>query len=862
MPVPRHSTGLPSVQLAEKDTCYGVTELRVHGVGGTPPDATLGDLAPEQVMGDAVAGFYRTGDHLAGGADYPARRDVDRHVEVYSWGGLTSRSKVRVLWLVLLPFLLGNLAGWMCPAGTRKSPGKFRLHRLAAGLGALALTVNAALIALMISADVAAYQTTRAGITRHQWWLAPLNWKFVAGYPARQITVGVLAVLLFVLALVWLAARTWRYEAVRPPYKVDVKRKEKARWIAAATLPKGLADDEFWDGERSVRLLTWLHVAVVGGFGAITLGVTAKALAPSPRAVALAWLAIGLGAAIVAAGAGYVAWDALTTKAASAADGTAADSGPRGWPRFLPVPAAVAVLAAGLFAWLQPAAKPGPEAGLPGMSSVIGWTALAIGVVLAIALVSMLAGLPGSGRTLKGGPWLTLMLGFGTLNILMLGAEFWLAHLLGPVASDAAAASAHHQIYLPYLITSGVPLVVWATVGAVAVFGAAEAWQWWRTRTLGKDCADEYADQVKGFRDPLAPPRKYWYWSGLRPFSPLGDKDPDPGASKGWEKEIARKQFLATVPNDAAWLLWLIVGGQLVMALCVWRLHVQPPVLIRNLGIGIAGLALPVLMGFLAAAWNDPVKRRTIGILWDVGTFWPRSYHPLSPPCYTERAIPELQRRMWWLHDSGGHVMLTGHSQGSVLAVASLVQPGCRPESDAPALITFGSPVGKLYGWAFPAYFDAALLKRIVPGGPGHVNTWRNFYYPTDPIGGPVAGGLDDDVREQVDVPYLDPERCYYVYGQAPPAAQGHSGYWADSRVWEVINRVAAALPAGLPPSDETAQPAGAGTAAAEAVQELVRDKEPTAGELAKLADAAVRRRWRPRWIGRRGHHPRSPVKS
>jgi hypothetical protein len=303
MPIPRHSVRLPSVQLAAEAECGGVTELRVHGVGGTPPDAILGDLAPEQVMGDVIAGFYRTSDHQPSSADVPARRDVSRHVEVYSWGGLTSRSKVRVLWLALLPFLFGNLAGWMCPAGTRQSPWKFRLHRLAAGLGALALTVNAAMIAVMITADVVAYQTIRAGITRHQWWLAPLDWHFIAGHPARQVTVGVLAVVLFVLALVWLASRTWRYEAVRPPYRVKAEhgqgspvkaeRTGKARWITAATLPKGLADEEFWDGERSVRLLSWLHVAVVGGFLAIVLGVTAKALAASPHVIILAWLAIG-----------------------------------------------------------------------------------------------------------------------------------------------------------------------------------------------------------------------------------------------------------------------------------------------------------------------------------------------------------------------------------------------------------------------------------------------------------------------------------------------------------------------------------------------------------------------------------------
>jgi hypothetical protein len=783
MPVPRHSVHVPSVQLPVVAECGGVTELRVHGVGGTPPDAILGDLAPEQVSGDAIAGFYRSSDHLASDGDRGERLDVDRHVEVYSWGGLTSQSKVRVLWLALLPFLFGNLAGWMCSARTRNSTWRMRLHRLAAGLGALALTVNAVLIAVMISADVIAYQTARAGVARHQWWLAPLSWHFVAGHPARQVMLGVLVPLLFVLGLVWLASKTWRYEAVRPPYRVTPEQKKPARKITAAALADGLADDAFWDGESSVRLVTWLHLAVVAGFLAIVLGVTTKALTGSPHVVAWGWIAIGLGAATVALGVAYVcldALDALTDKL-------------RGWMVYLLGPAGVALIAAGLFAWLQPGGPTPRAAELPGMAGVIGWTTLAIAVVVAVALVSMLLGLPGSRGTLTGGPWVTLMLAFSLLNTVLLGAEIWVAHLVGPVTSNAADALSRPQgkIYLSYVITSGIPLLVWAAVLAVLVFGLIEAARWLWTRQLRGDTT--YLDQAKAFRDSLTEPDKYWYWSGLSPFQPPGDVSKDDGQSKNWRQTIARAQFLGRAPHDATWLLWGIIGGQLIMALCVWQLHVQPPVVIRNVGVFLAGLVLPALMAFLYSAWSDPTKRRTIGVLWDVGTFWPRSYHPLSPPCYTERAVPELQRRMWWLHDNGGRVMLVAHSQGAVLATAAIVQPGCRPEGDLPALITFGSPVCKLYSWGFPAYFDHKLLKPLEPRGSGRLTDWRNFYYPTDPIGGSVAPDLRTG-DDPVDKEFLDPAECYYVYGQAPPTPQRHSGYWADPRVWSVINHVAAEL--------------------------------------------------------------------
>jgi len=796
---------LPSVQLAADAASKGVTELRVHGVGGSPPDATLGDLAPEQVMGDAIAGFYRTSDHTATQPDRDARRDVDRHVEVYSWGGLTSRSKIRVLWLALLPFLFANLAGWMCSASTRTSAWRFRLHRLAAGLCALALTVNAALIAVMISADVNAYQTSRAGLAGHQWWLAPLNWHFVAGHAARQVTVGVLVVVLFVLALVGLASRSWRYEAVRPPYRVQNGQKGTARKAAADTLAKGLADQEFWDGEGTVRLLTWLHVAVVGGFLAIMLGVTARALAGgSPQAAVLGWTGIALGAATIALAVAYVCLDALDTPSMST-PGAEPTLGKlavkiRGFVVYLLVPAGAGLVCSGWFAWLQPGTPSVRAADLPGMAGVTGWTALGIAVAVGIALISVLLGLRNSEGTMVGGCWVTLMLEFGSLNILLLGAEIWVAHLVGPVTSDAAQALSAKpgQIYLSQVITSGVPLLVWAVVLAAGVFGAVEAVRWRRAVTLPKQMADEYERQAADFRTGLSEtPLNVWYWSGLPPFPPTGDTTKDQGAGGKWQRQIARVQFLGRAPHDAIWLLWLIIVGQLVMAVCVWQLDVQPPVLIRNVGIALAGLVLPALAAFLYAAWSNPAKRRTIGVLWDVGTFWPRSYHPLCPPCYAERAVPDLQRRMWWLHDNDGRVMLVAHSQGTVLAVAALAQTACRPEGDHPALITFGSPVCKLYGWAFPAYFDRALLAPLAPGQAARVNDWRNFFYPTDPIGGSVAPELSAVGGDPVDTEFPDPAHCYYVYGQPPPASTGHSGYWADRRVWDVINSVAAGLPGG-----------------------------------------------------------------
>ena len=137
----------------------------------------------------------------------------------------------------------------------------------------------------------------------------------------------------------------------------------------------------------------------------------------------------------------------------------------------------------------------------------------------------MLLGLPGSRGTLIGGPWVTLMLAFSMLNTLMLGAEIWVAHLVGPVTSDAADALARPQgkIYLPYVITSGIPLVVWAAVLAVLMFGLIRGRPVAADSSAARRNGPEYRDLAAAFRDPLAEPRNRWYWSGLSPFPPPGD---------------------------------------------------------------------------------------------------------------------------------------------------------------------------------------------------------------------------------------------------------------------------------------------------------------------------------------------------
>lgn len=794
MPVPKNAMIATSVQIPLTADLSGVTELRVHGVGGTPPDALLEDLAPEQVGGDRIAGFYRTSDHKAA----QGACDTDRHVECYSWGGLTSRSRSRVLWLALLPFMLGNLAGWMCSPKTRESPWRFALHRASAALGALALTVNAALIAVMITADVLAYQAVRAGLAGHQWWLAPLRWQQIKEHPARQILVGVLAPTALMLILALLARQTRRrYEAVRPPFQ-GIK-EPQPRTIAAAALdsPRGLANDDFWNGQRSVRLLAWLHVAVAVAFLAIVLDVTVRALVvagkESPHAIGWWWVAACAGGTAVALAVAYLCVDAAGAQRIT-------DGLRKTVAVLLLVLAAVALVSAGLFAWFQPGKMSalGSVATLPGLASVIGWTVLGLAVPVVALGVSVLLGAARSrGGRLFGGPWVTLVLAYSMLNVVMLGVLSWVAHIVGPVTTDAAAAvsASDPEIYVPYVITVGIPLVALAAVAAGLLFALVEMIRRLSARHIPDGDLSGYrnrAEMIMSSQTALLSP---WYWSAL--------------AVSVWQRAIARARWLGRAPHDAAWLLWGIVLLQLAVAIGTWQFQWNPPLYLRNIGTAVAAGLLTPLIAYLYSAWSRPDRRRRIAVLWDVGTFWPRSYHPLAPPCYTERAIPDLQRRMWWLHDNEGPVVLTAHSQGAMLAVAAVLQAHRLPPNRRVVLVTFGSPVCKLYGWAFPAYVTADMLTVLAPSaGPGLVDDWRNFYYPTDPIAGPVMLGPGSRGSGLVNEELPDPAECWYIYGQPLPAAQGHSGYWADPRVWDQINCLASSLSAEIEPGVRAAQPA------------------------------------------------------
>jgi hypothetical protein len=840
---------MPAGLASRPDDLSGVTELRLHGVGGTSPQSLLDDLTPMQVAGDRIAGFYRTVDQEG------------RHVEAYSWGGLTSGSSWRVLWLLLLPFALANMAARMFPSWLPARAVRFRLFGWAARLASFALTLNLVMLAAAIPVDYVAYQCGgNPACARWPAWLLPPD------RPAVRILVGAVVPLLVIGVLYGLAYTTQnRYDRVKPAETEPGKGQpaEGGQPVPGQSSPEqssngqssngqpapgpsfaGLSDPGFWNGVDYTRMLTRLHVAgslalvaalvawtahsvrpVEGPWAALVMAVPVTVVVLSAAALYageaddrgrwLSWILLGLGAAAVACSAALALaqppGDPLGTVphelpgmqgfmdvVYAGVFGTlflvpatliAASWTRRDWPGVALVtvlaPAVLAAVVALLTVW---------EAGYR-------W----VGVGAALGVAVAVAGAAGrkafvEGRFRWGAPFEVLGLAVEALNTFMLAALLIVAELLGTIRPCAdpylggclpvpASPGGGAPIAVFPMVRNAIPYLIVLPVLLLAGFALWQTVCWLLGGRRGRQgVLDDYSASVVG--------RPEWWVSAV-----VAGQVPDWQARlvRGWPGRVARARRLAEVPRDLDLLLTaFMVAGVVLFAWIQSRVWMSgdAPTNANWLTTACAAVAMalpPALIVLLQRGWRDPRHRRVIGVLWDVSTFWPRHSHPLAPPSYAERAVPELQRRLWWLHDNGGLPLLAAHSQGSIIAVAALAQPCSRPEPDQVALVTFGSPLRTLYAWGFPAYFNDTLFDRLAHGPGIKVWRWRNFHYRTDYIGGAVSvpGGVDE--------PLPDPPTSLFLYGQPLPGVGGHTGFWEDEEMRRQITLLAQDLAKATP---------------------------------------------------------------
>ncbi|CAM5706755.1 hypothetical protein SVIOM342S_09945 [Streptomyces violaceorubidus] len=246
-------------------------ELLVHGVGGTTPAEMLDDPRTVRVTGDHVAAVFRRTED----ADAESRPEDYRGrpvPEAYVWCNLTSGNGSRALWLLLLPFMVVNIAHWMRPAA-RGRIRTVRLYGLLLRLAGLTLTVLLVAAACEVALDLVAWQCagTRACAERHTWlgFLSPVmsdgGWWST---PGRRLALAA-AVPAALTGLLWyLSLRTWRAYESQQPMDREAGPGEDPRHAA-------LSRPGFWYGRRLVARLRAAHTAA--GLLTVAVGVAAPA---------------------------------------------------------------------------------------------------------------------------------------------------------------------------------------------------------------------------------------------------------------------------------------------------------------------------------------------------------------------------------------------------------------------------------------------------------------------------------------------------------------------------------------------------------------------------------------------------------
>ncbi|MEU1892291.1 hypothetical protein [Streptomyces pristinaespiralis] len=783
-------------------------ELLVHGVGGATPQDMLGDPRTVRITGDEKAAVYRRTDD-AEAEDRPGDYRDRPIPEAYCWSNLTSGNGARALWLLLLPFMVVNLAHWMRPRakGRRTTT---RLYGALVRLVALTLTVLLTAAACEVALDLLAWQCAGSdacsderswlgfmSAAREGWW----------SQPGRRLTVAAVVPAALVALLWYLSNRTWSaYESQRPPTGAgdtaagdegdegdedtpeaedgdhdgrngrgeegdheDGRDHPGSAGQRKPLVRPALGRPGFWYGRRLVARLRAAHTAA----GLLTVAAAvAGAAARHDRGGENALLkvcGILLEGALVA-GAAAVLW----VVARRGRSERRVDAGiDRAAVRCLPGAALVLLALSLLYAsWSRPGWT---SAGtLPGDVTfrviVLAQGALVVALAVAALRLHRRARHPRTVLHGLGGPAVA-MLACALGGVMTGGVAQRVADWLdgpGTPGMDGEGTIPGPPVLLSWQ-ASVIPVLL-AVLLVPAVLLAVRTWH--TARRLVPQIEAEYfdGDPGEGRRDRVRTRRI----AGTRARAALTDVAP----------------LIVGVVSGATLLLGAAaVGGAWASGEVPGRSFGEGPAesaaeAAQALGSWLVGFGFILFVTMGRRAYRDASARRTIGILWDVGTFWPRAAHPFAPPCYAERAVPDLTWRMCtWTGRTGGRLVISGHSQGSVLAAAAVWQLPADTRKRV-ALLTYGSPLERLYGRWFPAYFGPKALLELS----SEVDCWRNLWRRTDPIGGPMlitaetdpAGdGCDDptDVDRQA---LKDP----VVYGRSerhplPEPILGHSDYQA-----------------------------------------------------------------------------------
>lgn len=672
-----------------------IVELRVHGVGGATPEELLDVPHTTQVAGDPAAGFFRP---WSPGGRTPA-------LEGYSWGGLTSASRLRALWVLLMPFALVNLAGWMIRhAGDESGRPRTRLEAATVALFrlfGLVLTVAVVAYVTVATVDLIAYQcaygtTCAAG----RWWLSPFDNRLVDGRLGRLLVVGGLVPLGLSLLLGWLARRS---QLVIHPGLAD----DGFAGTDDPALTVGMTERVLWTSPHVAHRLALVHTSAA----VATVGVTIATVGRM-SGVLDSWLPSIVGS-IVLGLAGI-----LVLRLEGVPPGLHGG--------LLGVAAAQALTTVGVLWWSRSVAADLPQTA-PGVLRIPGLLVpvyLMASLVIGLAVWALWRGeRRGRLRVAMVAPTL-LLAAAGIVNAFGAGMLIRVADLLGSpvIAAEAVdAVTTQPKIVYPDIIGDTAVVTVFAMIVTVVVAAVVV----WRRLRTGPGCS-ELADR----------------------YSRRGGLDCGDPADAAWAAAVSRAEAVAALTDRAGIVLGLVTAV-VVIVTGLWVVVVSD-----DSGFGLGSVAEPLagpasaVLGLLplgavyaiSSLYRSRAVRRTVGILWDVATFWPRWFHPWSPPAYGERAVIQLEDRLSVLTETGT-VVVSAHSQGSVLAVATLALAD-EETASATSLLTHGSPLTRLYAHYFPDYFNPALFGTVKAQIAGWINLWRA----TDYIGGKIDAAPVEEV--------------------------------------------------------------------------------------------------------------------
>ncbi len=760
---------------------HGRTELRVHGVSGTPAAAMLqhSEVLLKRVSGDRRAGFYRRW--------YPGGTTPDSdagRTEAYSWGGLTSGPASRALWLLFLPFVLVDLAHWMLPPMAKdRAPVSARLASTLLRLLALSITFTFLVALAVVTLDVGAWQC--APVERCSRRFAPLGW--ITGLDAG----GRLAVAALVPALV--VVILWRLgrQSLRLPTQGQTGPSlPPGPAVSVAELP--LSAPTFWMGDVSELRLRAVHISAwCSALGALVLAPAVQLADESlGRSVLAVFLVLHL--TVLVACIAVTCSERITGRGGDGADRTTRPLMRLRWASFLLLLAGLVATALVPVPWPVDATYLVSPTELPYLREVVPalfYVQVALLVALTAAVAVQRPGRIGASRpgfhvALRGyaapttafAAWLTAV-AFGV------GLGLAATHYLGVAVSSIASAEG--------LLVEEAKILADPSSTLAARIGI-----------------------VQGDAPLILPPGYFWTGTAvvimlaafvlvllgvvvyvLRATAALAPQIERqyPGLDQpDRARTVARGRVLAGLtdhvdailgPLLVVAVLEVVVGSVLFRTIRLDVVEKDPWIAPWTaFGVWITGLVAAGLVSLGFLAFRDARVRRYVGILWDVATFWPRANHPLTPPSYGERAVPELERRTAELTSTEGDlVVLTAHSQGSVLAAAMLMRE--RNSPGRVALLTYGSPLRRLYARFFPAYFGPLAFAATARGTHDATSDhWINLWTESDPIGAWVlkkAGFVDRPVHEPTSLELDDK-------GVRPPTC-GHSGYAGFEEYAEAI---------------------------------------------------------------------------